>query len=120
MDIELLSRMQFALTISFHYLFPPLSIGLGLILVVMEGLYLKTKDRIYHEMTRFWVKVFGLVFALGVASGIVMEFQFGTNWATYSRFVGDVFGSALATLMQHGICFRTAISGNYVKRLFNV
>ena len=94
--MELLSRIQFGLTIGFHYLFPPLSIGLGLFLVIMEGLYLKTGQVVYHQMTRFWVKVFGLIFALGVATGIVMEFQFGTNWATYSRFVGDVFGSALA------------------------
>jgi len=96
MDLELLSRIQFAFTIGFHYIFPPLSIGLSIILVIMEGMYLKTKNRLYHNMTRFWVKVFGLIFALGVATGIVMEFQFGTNWATYSRFVGDVFGSALA------------------------
>lgn len=96
MDTVLLSRLQFALTVGFHYLFPPLSIGLGLILVIMEGMYMKTKKPLYHEMTRFWVKIFGLIFALGVASGIVMEFQFGTNWSTYSRFVGDVFGSALA------------------------
>ncbi|HNR68731.1 MAG TPA: cytochrome ubiquinol oxidase subunit I [bacterium] len=96
MDNLLLSRLQFGLTIAFHYLFPPLSIGLGLILVIMEGLYLKTAKPIYLQMTRFWARIFGLVFALGVASGIVMEFQFGTNWSTYSRFVGDVFGSALA------------------------
>ncbi len=96
MNPELLSRIQFGLTIAFHYLFPPLSIGLGLFLVIMEGMYLKTKNEVYHHMTRFWVKIFGLIFALGVATGIVMEFQFGTNWATYSRFVGDVFGSALA------------------------
>ncbi len=96
MDPFYLSRLQFALTIAFHYLFPPISIGLGLLLVIMEGLYLKTGNKLYHQMTRFWVKIFGLVFALGVATGIVMEFQFGTNWSTYSRFVGDVFGSALA------------------------
>ena len=96
MDAMFLSRLQFAVTIAFHYLFPPLSIGLGLLLVFMEGLYLKTKNPLYHQMTRFWVKIFGLIFALGVATGIVMEFQFGTNWSTYSRYVGDVFGSALA------------------------
>jgi cytochrome d ubiquinol oxidase subunit I len=96
MDALFLSRLQFAFTIGFHYLFPPLSIGLGLILVIMEGLYLKTKNPLFHQMTRFWVRIFGLIFALGVASGIVMEFQFGTNWSAYSRFVGDVFGSALA------------------------
>jgi cytochrome d ubiquinol oxidase subunit I len=96
MDVALLSRIQFALTIAFHYLYPPLSIGLGVVLVMMEGLYLKTRLPIYQQMTRFWVRVFGLTFALGVATGIVMEFEFGTNWAAYSRFVGDVFGSALA------------------------
>ncbi len=96
MDALMLARAQFALTIAFHYIFPPLSIGLGVILVIMEGRYLQTKNELYHRMTRFWVKVFGLIFALGVATGIVMEFQFGTNWSTYSRYVGDVFGSALA------------------------
>jgi len=96
MDVLLLSRIQFGFTIAFHYIFPPMSIGLSIILIIMEGMYLKTKNEFYHQMTRFWVKIFGLIFALGVASGIVMEFQFGTNWATYSRFVGDVFGSALA------------------------
>ena len=96
MDPVLLSRIQFGLTISFHYIFPPLSIGLGVILVIMEALYLKTRDLIFEQMTRFWTRIFGLTFALGVASGVVMEFQFGTNWSAYSRFVGDVFGSALA------------------------
>jgi cytochrome d ubiquinol oxidase subunit I len=92
----LLSRIQFGLTVSFHYLYPPLSIGLGVILVLMEALYLKTRNPLFQQMTRFWVRIFGLTFALGVATGVVMEFQFGTNWAAYSRFVGDVFGSALA------------------------
>ncbi len=96
MDTELLSRIQFAVTIGFHYIFPPLSIGLGLFLVLTEGAFVKTGRRIYHDITQFWVKTFGLIFALGVATGIVMEFEFGTNWAAYSRFVGDVFGSALA------------------------
>jgi cytochrome d ubiquinol oxidase subunit I len=96
MDFLLLSRLQFAFTIAFHYIYPPLSIGLGLILVIMEATYLRTGKKIYEEMTRFWIKVFALTFAMGVATGIVMEFQFGTNWSTYSRFVGDIFGSALA------------------------
>lgn len=96
MDVEILARVQFAFTIAFHYIYPPLSIGLGVLLVAMEGMYLKTKNPLYEKMTKFWVKVFALTFALGVATGIVMEFEFGTNWATYSRFVGDVFGSALA------------------------
>lgn len=96
MDVEILSRIQFAFTIAFHYIYPPLSIGIGIILVIMEGMYLKTKDKFYENMTKYWVKIFALTFAIGVATGIVMEFEFGTNWATYSRFVGDVFGSALA------------------------
>jgi cytochrome d ubiquinol oxidase subunit I len=96
MDVLTLSRIQFTLTISFHYIYPPLSIGLGVMLVLMEGLWLITRKPIYHQMARFWTKVFALTFAIGVATGIVMEFEFGTNWATYSRYVGDVFGSALA------------------------
>src|SRR3989449_3296922 len=80
----------------FHYIFPPLSIGLGAIMVIMEGMYLRTGNAIYHQMTRFWSRVFAVNFAMGVATGIVMEFQFGTNWAAFSRYVGDVFGSALA------------------------
>ncbi|MEQ8584254.1 MAG: cytochrome ubiquinol oxidase subunit I [Marinoscillum sp.] len=96
MDVEILSRIQFALTISFHYIYPPVSIGLGLIMVIMEGLYLRTKDPAYEQLARFWTKIFALTFGIGVATGIVMEFEFGTNWATYSRYVGDIFGSALA------------------------
>ena len=96
MDVLFLSRFQFALTIMFHYLFPPLSIGLGSIMVLIEGMYLKTGDPQYEALARFWTKIFAVVFAMGVATGIVMEFEFGTNWASYSRYVGDVFGSALA------------------------
>lgn len=96
MSAEVLARLQFAFTIMFHYIYPQLSIGLGLILVIMETCYLTTKNALYLQMTRFWTKVFALTFALGVSTGIVMEFEFGTNWATYSRYVGDVFGSALA------------------------
>ncbi len=96
MDVEILARIQFAYTVAFHYIYPPLSIGLGLLIVVMEAMYLRTKRQEYEQMTRFWIKVFALIFGIGVATGIVMEFEFGTNWATYSRYVGDVFGSALA------------------------
>ncbi|MFN8549562.1 MAG: cytochrome ubiquinol oxidase subunit I [Candidatus Eisenbacteria bacterium] len=95
-DVLFLSRLQFALTIGFHYLFPPLTIGLGVLLVLMEAQYHRTRDPIYESMARFWTRIFAVNFAMGVATGIVMEFEFGTNWATYSRFVGDVFGSALA------------------------
>lgn len=96
MDVVILSRIQFALNIAFHFIYPPLSIGIGLFLVLMEGLYIKTKNPKYEKITKFWVKIFGLTFALGVATGLVQVFAFGTNWARYSRFVGDVFGSALA------------------------
>ncbi len=96
MNIETISRIQFAFTVAFHYIYPPLSIGLGVVLVGMEGLYLKTGNKAYERLTRFWIKIFALIFGIGVATGIVMEFEFGTNWATYSRYVGDIFGSALA------------------------
>lgn len=95
MDVVLLSRIQFALTSAFHYIYPPLSIGIGLMLVIFEGIYMKTKNPLYKEITKFWTKVFALTFALGVATGVVQLFGFGTNWARYSRYVGDVFGSAL-------------------------
>jgi cytochrome d ubiquinol oxidase subunit I len=96
MDVEILSRLQFAFTIAFHYIYPPLSIGLGVALVVFEGMYLRTKDKHWEQLTRFWIRIFALIFGIGVATGIVMEFEFGTNWAAYSRYVGDIFGSALA------------------------
>jgi cytochrome bd ubiquinol oxidase subunit I len=96
LDVVILSRIFFALTIMFHYIFPPLTIGLGVFMVIVETLWMKTKDPFYKDMALFWTKVFAVNFAVGVATGIVMEFEFGTNWATYSRFVGDVFGSALA------------------------
>jgi cytochrome d ubiquinol oxidase subunit I len=96
MDVEVLSRIQFAFTIAFHYIYPPLSIGLGLLLVIFEGMYLRTGNKVYERITRFWIKIFALIFGIGVATGIIMEFEFGTNWATYSKYVGDIFGSALA------------------------
>jgi len=96
MDVEILARIQFAFTIAFHYIYPPLSIGIGLIMLIMEGLYLKTGKKEYEVLTRFWLKIFAITFGIGVATGIIMEFEFGTNWAVYSRYVGDIFGSALA------------------------
>lgn len=95
MDVLTLSRIQFGLNSAFHYIYPPLSIGLGLLLVIMEGMYIKTKKPLYKQMAKFWTKIFALTFALGVATGLVQLFAFGNNWARYSRFVGDVFGSAL-------------------------
>src|SRR6056297_296713 len=96
MDVEILARIQFAFTVAFHYIYPPLSIGLGLIMVFMEGMYLKTGNKQYEVLTRFWLKIFAITFGIGVATGIIMEFEFGTNWAVYSKYVGDIFGSALA------------------------
>lgn len=96
MDVEILARIQFAFTVAFHYIYPPLSIGIGLLIVLFESLYIKTKNKEYEILTRFWIKIFALTFGIGVATGIIMEFEFGTNWAVYSRYVGDIFGSALA------------------------
>lgn len=96
MDTEILARIQFAFTVAFHYIYPPLSIGLGLIMVFFEGMYLRTGNKQYEVLTRFWLKIFAITFGIGVATGIIMEFEFGTNWAVYSRYVGDIFGSALA------------------------
>jgi cytochrome d ubiquinol oxidase subunit I len=95
-DAELLSRIQFALTASFHFIYPPLSMGLGLMLVVIGIVYVRTKDPKWRQLSFFWIKIYGLIFALGVATGVVQEFEFGMNWADYSRFVGNVFGSLLA------------------------
>ena len=83
MDVVTLSRIQFALTIMFHYLFPPLTIGLGVVLVYLEGMYLLRKKPIYETAAKFWTQIYAVKFAMGVATGIVMEFQFGTNWAVY-------------------------------------
>ncbi len=91
-----LSRLQFAVTALYHFLFVPLTIGMTWILVIMESVYVMTGKPIYKDMTRFWGKLFGINFALGVTTGITMEFQFGTNWAYYSHYVGDIFGAPLA------------------------
>jgi cytochrome d ubiquinol oxidase subunit I len=96
MDAVVLSRIQFALTVGFHFVFPPLTIGLAWIIVYFMAKYKRTGSDFYRNASRFWIKLFTISFAVGVASGITMEFQFGTNWAAYSRFVGDIFGSPLA------------------------
>lgn len=90
------SRLQFAVTALFHFLFIPLTLGMTWLLVIMESVYVITAKQIWKDMTRFWGKLFGINFALGVTTGITMEFQFGTNWAYYSHYVGDVFGAPLA------------------------
>ncbi|RMC94768.1 cytochrome bd-I ubiquinol oxidase subunit CydA [Aquitalea palustris] len=91
-----LSRLQFAVTALYHFLFVPLTIGMVWMLVIMEAVWLMTGKQVYQDMTRFWGKLFGINFALGVTTGITMEFQFGTNWAYYSHYVGDIFGTPLA------------------------
>jgi len=91
-----LSRLQFALTAMYHFLFVPLTLGLSFLLFIMESVYVMTGKQVYKDMTRFWGKLFGINFALGVTTGLTLEFQFGTNWAYYSHYVGDVFGAPLA------------------------
>lgn len=90
------SRAQFALTALYHYLFVPLTLGLSFIIAIMESIYFKSKNPQWKAITQFWIKLFGINFAIGVATGIIMEFEFGTNWANYSWFVGDIFGAPLA------------------------
>jgi cytochrome d ubiquinol oxidase subunit I len=96
LDVVGLSRLQFALTALYHFLFVPLTLGLSMILVIMESVYVMTGREIWQRMTKFWGLLFGINFAMGVATGITMEFQFGTNWAYYSHYVGDIFGAPLA------------------------
>ncbi|MEP7182591.1 MAG: cytochrome ubiquinol oxidase subunit I [Betaproteobacteria bacterium] len=96
LDVVELSRLQFAATALYHFLFVPLTLGLSWILVIMESVYVMTGKVIYRDMTKFWGKLFGINFAMGVTTGLTMEFQFGTNWAYYSHYVGDIFGAPLA------------------------
>mgnify|MGYP006169227371 FL=1 len=96
MDIVDLSRLQFAFTAMIHFLFVPLTLGMAFLLAIMESVYVMTGKTIYRDMTKFWGKLFGINFALGVTTGIAMEFQFGTNWSYYSHYVGDIFGAPLA------------------------
>ncbi len=96
MDLVMLSRLQFAVTALYHFLFVPLTLGLSILLGIMETVYVMTGRTIWRDMVKFWGILFGINFAMGVATGITMEFQFGTNWAYYSHYVGDVFGAPLA------------------------
>ena len=95
-DVVTLSRIQFGLTAMYHFLFVPLTLGLSILLAIMESVYVMTGRTIWRDMTKFWGLLFGINFAMGVATGITMEFQFGTNWAYYSHYVGDIFGVPLA------------------------
>jgi cytochrome d ubiquinol oxidase subunit I len=96
MDVVLLSRIQFAVAAGFHFIFPPLTFGVTLVILVLETLFLKSGEEIYKTISSFLIKILGLIFVVGVATGIVLEFSFGTNWAQYSRLVGDIFGAPLA------------------------
>ncbi len=96
MDAVMLSRLQFAAATYFHFLFVPLTLGLSILVAIMETQYVRTMDEEYKKMTKFWGKLFVINFALGVVTGITLEFQFGTNWSRYSKYVGDIFGSLLA------------------------
>jgi len=96
MNVLDLSRWQFGVTTVYHFLFVPLTLGLSMVLVIMEAVYVMTGREIWKRMTRFWGVLFGINFAMGVATGITMEFQFGTNWAYYSHYVGDIVGVPLA------------------------
>lgn len=96
MDVVELSRLQFALTAMYHFLFVPLTLGLSFLLVIMESIYVMTGRPIWRTITRFWATIFGINFVLGVATGLTMEFEFGTNWSYYSHYVGDIFGAPLA------------------------
>ena len=90
------SRAQFALTAIYHWLFVPLTLGLALIMGIMETCYYRTRKPFWRDTAKFWQKLFGINFAMGVATGIILEFEFGTNWSNYSWFVGDIFGAPLA------------------------
>ena len=96
MDVVLLSRIQFGFAAGFHFLFPPLTLGLTLVIFILESLYVKRNEEIYKNVSDFLIRIFALVFVLGTATGITLEFAFGTNWSNYSRMVGDIFGAPLA------------------------
>jgi cytochrome bd ubiquinol oxidase subunit I len=96
MDVLILSRLQFAMATFFHFIFVPLTLGLSVLIAIMETVYVRTGDEEYKRLARFWGRIFIVNFAIGVVTGITLEFQFGTNWARYSRYVGDIFGSLLA------------------------
>ncbi|MFA6573763.1 MAG: cytochrome ubiquinol oxidase subunit I, partial [Patescibacteria group bacterium] len=114
MDQVLLARIQFALTIGFHFIFPPLTIGLAWMLVIFEAIGWKKNDEVYAIIGKFFGKILGLIFAVGVATGIVMEFQFGTNWAEYSKFVGDIFGAPLAAEGVFAFFLESTFLGLYI------
>jgi cytochrome d ubiquinol oxidase subunit I len=114
MDTELLSRIQFAVTVGFHFIFPPISIGLAFLLIFLERLGWKRNDEQYLKLAKFFGKLLGINFAVGVATGIVMVFQFGTNWSNYSAFVGDIFGAPLAAEAIFAFFLESTFLGIYL------
>ena len=114
MDVLLLSRLQFAAATMFHFLFVPLTLGLSILVAYMETKYVKTGDETYLKMTKFWGKLFLINFALGVVTGITLEFQFGTNWSRYSSYVGDIFGSLLAIEATAAFFLESTLVGAWV------
>ena len=96
MDAVVWSRLQFAVTAGYHWLFVPLTLGLAMVMAVMETIYVVKKDEFWKRTAQFWMKIFAINFAVGIATGIILEFEFGTNWSNYSWFVGDIFGAPLA------------------------
>jgi cytochrome d ubiquinol oxidase subunit I len=114
LDAVFLARLQFAITVGFHFLFPPLSIGLAWLLVILEGLGWRRQDELYARAGKFFGGLLGLTFAMGVATGVVMEFQFGMNWSEYSKFVGDIFGAPLAAEAVFAFFLESAFLGLYL------
>ncbi len=114
MDVVFLSRLQFATATMFHFLFVPLTLGLSVLIAIMETKYVKTGDETYLSMTKFWGKIFLINFALGIVTGITLEFQFGTNWARYSAYVGDIFGSLLAIEASVAFFLESTLIGVWV------
>ena len=115
MDSALLvHRLHFAFTVTFHYLFPQLTMGLAPLIVVLKTLALRRNDEIYHQAARFWARIFGINFVLGVVTGIPMEFQFGTNWSHFSRFAGGVIGQTLAMEGMFAFFIESAFLGLFL------
>ncbi len=114
MDVVLLSRLQFAAATMFHFLFVPLTLGLSVLIAIMETKYVRTGDEVYLRMTKFWGKLFLINFAVGVVTGITLEFQFGTNWSRYSAYVGDIFGSLLAIEASVAFFLESTLIGVWV------
>ena len=114
MDVVFLSRLQFAATTLFHFLFVPLTLGLSMLVAIMETQYVRTGDETYLKMTKFWGRLFLINFAVGIVTGITLEFQFGTNWSRYSSYVGDVFGSLLAIEATAAFFLESTLIGVWV------